>query len=149
MEFITTKIEGVKLFKLNEIQHERGVVLRMMRSDFSEFKKFGEIYFSFINKSNVKVLKRHLSINQFLTVPIGMVAFQIRDERSNSPTNGQIDKILIGMPNKYYLLKIPPMVWYGFESLEEYSLIANCTDGIHNPQEVERIELENSRDYTC
>ena len=47
-------IEGVKITPLKQIKDERGKIMHMLRSDSKIFKKFGEIYFSTVNKGFVK-----------------------------------------------------------------------------------------------
>lgn len=143
MEFITTKIEGVKLFYLQEIFHEYGSILHMLRSDAPYFRGFGEVYFSFINGGTCKGFKRHLRMMQFLTVPVGEVEFKIKDERANSPSCGMVEHIVLGRNVNYSLLQIPPLLWYGFRGLTPApSLIVNCTDIPHDKNEIERCLMD-------
>lgn len=127
-------VEGLELFPLREIFHEQGSILHMLRSDAPHFKNFGEVYFSYVKMGMFKGFKRHLKMTQFLTVPIGSVEFIIRDA-----DNKNIERIVLGLPDNYALLKIPPMLWYGFKGLSEGpNLVANCADMPHQPEEIER-----------
>ena len=77
-------------------------------------------------------------MTQHLTVPIGMIKLVLYDNRENSSTSGKIETLEIGEDN-YCLVKIPPMLWYGFQGISSMpALIANCTDIPHDPDEVER-----------
>ena len=110
----------------------------MLRSDSTLFIRFGEIYFSSVNSGSVKAWKRHFKMTQHLTVPIGMIKLVLYDNRENSSTSGKIETLEIGEDN-YCLVKIPPMLWYGFQGISSMpALIANCTDIPHDPDEVER-----------
>jgi dTDP-4-dehydrorhamnose 3,5-epimerase len=89
-------------------------------------------------------------MTQHLTVPSGSVRFVIHDDRPDSPTQGHTDIIEIGDEDNYCLLKIPPMLWYGFKGVAAIpSLIANCADMAHSPEECERAEmLDNCIPYS-
>jgi len=129
---------GVRLEARREIRDPRGAVLHMLRVDAPEFTAFGEIYFSEILPGFVKAWKRHQRQTPHLIVPIGRVEFVIADDRPGSPTHGLISRLILGRPDHYELLVIPPMLWYGWRTIGETSaLIANCADLTHDPTESE------------
>lgn len=131
-------IDGVALYPLKEIGDERGAVLHMLRADLPGFRGFGEVYFSEVRPGVVKAWKRHARMTQRLAVPVGRVKFVIYDAREGSPTRGALAEHVVGRPNAYRLLVIPPGVWYGFQGIAAGpSLIANCTDLPHDPAESE------------
>ena len=136
---IAGDIEGVHFTPLRQIRDERGSVMRMMRADDAAFEGFGEVYFSTVKAGTVKAWKRHLRMIQNLAVPVGSVRFVIYDGRPDSPTCGAVQEIVNGA-NYYGLLRIPPLVWYGFEGIGDgEALIANCASLPHDPAEVERL----------
>lgn len=136
-------IEGVIVTPLKQIIDDRGKVMHMLRCDSELFKAFGEIYFSVVNYNAVKAWKRHLKMTQNLTVPVGNIKLVIFDNRKDSSTHGKTEVIELG-ENNYSLVKIPPLLWYGFKGLSiTPALIANCADLPHDPNEVERLD-ENS-----
>ena len=62
----------------------------------------------------------------------------IFDDRKESKTKNELMEIIVG-ENNYALIRIPPMVWYGFKGeANDFSLIANCTSMTFNENEVER-----------
>lgn len=138
-------IEGVIVEPLKQIGDERGKVLHMLRADSPLFTRFGEIYFSVVNPGVVKAWKRHLEMTQNFAVPVGMIRLVIYDNRDFSSTNKKIETLEIG-ENNYALVRIPPLLWYGFQGISSVpALIANCTDMPHNPNEVERLELSDKQ----
>ena len=140
------KIEGVTTQPLKEITDSLGSVLHMLRSDSPLFNKFGEIYFSEINPKAIKAWKLHKKITQNIAVPIGKIRLVIYDNRTASSTNGNIAEYQIGRYNNYYLIHIPPMLWYGFQSSEnQKSLIVNCTDLPHDPSESLLLPLNSEK----
>ena len=137
-------IDGVIIQELKQIVDERGKVLHMLRCDSPLFEKFGEIYFSVVNPGAVKAWKLHKEMTLNLTVPIGSIKLVLYDNRSDSPTKRKIQEIYIGHDN-YCLVKIPPMIWNGFQGISEIeSIVANCATIPHDPDEVEQLDPLNS-----
>jgi dTDP-4-dehydrorhamnose 3,5-epimerase and related enzymes len=135
-----TGIEGVWVQKLAEIDTEGGPVLHMLRADDSLYRKFGEIYFSVVLPGAVKAWKYHRLQTQNFAVPWGILEVIIYDDRENSPSRGTIKSFMLGRPDHYRLLHIPPGLWYGFCCRsEETAILANCADIPHSPGESVRI----------
>jgi len=133
-------IEGVFVKKLQKIEDGRGKIMHMMRCDSPFFTTFGEIYFSTVNNGIVKAWRKHLKMTQYFAVPVGKVKLVIFDDRQKSSTKGILCELELGEDN-YALVKIPPLVWYGFQGLSNSpSLIANCADMPHDPNEIERVD---------
>lgn len=129
-------IIDLKIFPLEQIIDSRGAVLHMLRADSKHFKEFGEIYFSEINVGYEKKWKKHIKMRQNFTVPVGKVLFKFYDDRPTSKSYGVKEKIIIGRPNHYYLVIVPPLIWYRFENIfDKQSLIANCSSIPHDPAE--------------
>ena len=129
-------IEGVIIQKLKQIVDERGKVMHMLRCDSPLFTKFGEIYFSIVNPGVVKAWKRHQKMIQNLTVPVGKIRLVLYDSRKSSLNYGKVEVIEI-VEDNYCLVKIPPLVCYGFKGISSVpALIANCTDLPHDPDEL-------------
>ena len=136
---IESKIDGVTILSLKQIEDERGAVLHMLRSDSPVFSKFGEIYFSIVNPGTVKAWKRHKKMTQHFAVPMGRIRLVLFDDRADSRSKEEVEEIILGRPGHYFLLCIPPMLWYGFKCISsEPALIANCTDLPHDPDETEK-----------
>jgi len=142
---IMKNIQDVYVAPLKVIADERGKVMHMLRSDSPLFVQFGEIYFSFVNPDVIKAWKRHLKMTQHFAVPVGRIKLVMYDDREDSPSRNKIEIIEIGEDN-YSLVRIPPLVWYGFQGISSTpAVIANCTDIPHDPTEGERLDLSDSR----
>ena len=141
---IKSKVEGVFISALKQIEDERGAVLHMLRSDSPLFSKFGEIYFSLVNKGVIKAWKRHKAMTQRIAVPIGRIRLVLFDNRTKSASKGMVEEIILGRPDQYYLICIPPMLWYGFQGISESpALLVNCSDIPHDTKESERLSVLN------
>ncbi len=142
----SVEIEGVIIQPLKQIADKRGSVLHMLKNDSSLCKQFGEVYFSEIYSGLVKAWKRHKKQSQNLVVPLGKIRLVIYDDRPNSNTHGKIAQYKLGRPDDYRLIHIPPMLWYGFQGIgDQTSMIANCTDLSHDPEEMESLSADTNQ----
>ncbi len=134
-----SRISGVGVYPLRTIEDERGAVMHMLRSDAAWFDAFGEIYFSKVNPGSVKAWKRHRKMTQHFAVPVGRIRLVLFDDRDASKDDGILEVFELGLPDRYRLIRIPPMVWYGFRGISDGpALIANCSDLPHSQNESER-----------
>jgi dTDP-4-dehydrorhamnose 3,5-epimerase len=103
-----------------------------MKSIDPGYFKFGEAYFSFVEKNAIKAWKRHLKMHLNLIVPVGEIQFIFIDE------DGYQREQLIG--SSYYArITVPPGIWFGFRGVSEpINLLLNIADFVHDPSEVER-----------
>jgi dTDP-4-dehydrorhamnose 3,5-epimerase len=133
-------IDGVKIIPLKQINDERGKIMHVMRNDSEFFTKFGEIYFSAVYPGVVKGWHIHKEMTLNYAVPIGKIKLVLYDDREKSKTKGELMEIFLG-PSNYNLVSIPPMVWNGFKGCGlEMSLVANCSDIPHSPDEIMRLD---------
>ena len=138
-------IKGVILTPLKQIYHPKGDVFRAIKKSDVGFTGFGEAYFSTVHAGDIKSWKKHLRMTLNLIVPVGEIRFVLYDDRELSPTLGETMSVEIGLEN-YLRLTVPPGVWMAFEGLGEgLNLLLNVADMEHDPDEVERAELEKFR----
>ena len=84
-------------------------------------------------------------MTQHFAVPVGKVKLVLYDGREGSQTYGKVEVLQIGEGN-YCMVKVPTMIWYGFQGISEgFSLIANCADIPHDPQEIERTDPSDKK----
>ena len=135
-------IEGVILTPLSKIHHPKGDIYHGMKKSDEGFAGFGEAYFSTINDSEIKGWNRHKSMTLNLVVPVGKVAFIIYDDRQNSNSKGNFFKIELS-PDNYQRLTIPPSLWLAFKGKSNgKNLILNIADMEHDPDEIEKLDLD-------
>jgi len=135
-------IEGVIVSPLKVIDVKGGNVLHAIKASDSEYRGFGEAYFSMIEKGMIKGWKRHKAMTLNLIVPIGAIRFALFDSRDNSATTGKYFEIDLSLEH-YNRLTIPPMVWMGFQGLGEgSSMLLNFANIPHSQSEVEQKELD-------
>lgn len=135
MEQIDSKISGLRFIPKDIFKGPQGAVLKHLSIDNTEFKTFGEVYYSKTFSNQIKGWKYHLNKSQNLVVIHGEVKFVFYDDRDSSPTKGNIEQISIS-PDNYYMIILPPKIWYSFKCISKSeSIIGNITDQPHRPEE--------------
>ena len=134
-------IDGITFTALDKIESDAGSVLHFIKNDDPGYIGFGEVYFSTVKKGAIKAWKMHKLMTLNLVVPVGEVLFVFVDQRKKSKTNGEIYKVRLSS-NPYRRMTVPPGIWFGFMGLSsELNLLSNQADIVHDPQEVERKDL--------
>lgn len=129
-------VDDIMITSLKRIPVAGGDVLHAMKCTDPGFGGFGEAYFSIVEKGAVKAWKCHRKMTLNLVVPVGRVRFVFADDA------GQVRDEVIG-DTHYVRLTVPPGLWFGFQGLATpQSLLLNMADIPHDPEEVERKQLD-------
>ena len=141
---INSFIHDLEILSLRIIEDDRGAVLHMLRSDSDLYSDFGELYFSETKPGIIKAWKCNSKLTQLLAVPKGRIRLVIFDDRLDSCSKGELQILEVGRPDAYQLIKIPNNLWYGFKCIStEPALIANCTNGVHSPDNTRTKNYDN------
>jgi len=134
-------IDGVRVRNLKVIPDERGYLMEMLRSDWPEFEKFGQVYVTASYPGIIKAWHYHkLQWDHFACVS-GMAKAVLYDNRENSPTKGMVNEFHLGYLNPV-LLKIPPLVYHGFTAEgKDTALIVNCPTELYNYEQPDEYRL--------
>lgn len=145
-------VDGACLQPLAVIETAGGPVMHMLRPSgalrpdraTSPLLTLGEVYFSEVLPGAVKAWKRHGRQTQHFAVPVGRLLTALYDVRPSSPTRGAVCSVILGRPNAYALLRIPPGVWHGFAALGGVpALVCNGADMPHDPTEGESLPADS------
>jgi len=132
-------IEGVKVKELKRLKDERGFLMEIMRSDWPEFREFGQVYMTACKPGWVKAWHFHRKQTDSLVVLKGKAKIVLFDSRADSPTHGKVNEF-IADENSPKLIQIPPMVMHGFTALgSEVAYIANVPDRLYNYKEPDEL----------
>jgi dTDP-4-dehydrorhamnose 3,5-epimerase len=135
-------IDGVKLTPLKQIYHPSGDIFHGMKISDIGYSGFEEAYFSTIKEGTIKAWKKHLQMTLNLIVPMGEISFIIFDDRGGSSSKGEFMEVKLSL-NNYQRLTVPPGLWVGFKGIgEQTNLLLNIANMEHNPEEIERKEIE-------
>ncbi|MBI3942337.1 MAG: dTDP-4-dehydrorhamnose 3,5-epimerase family protein [Chloroflexi bacterium] len=134
-------IEGVKTKKLKLIPDERGFLMEMLRSDWEEYERFGQVYLTAVYPGVVKGWHYHKKQTDHFICVAGMAKVVLYDSREDSPTHGQVNEFFIGAQNPI-LVKIPPGVLHGFKGISpETTMIVNVPTELYNYSEPDEFRV--------
>ncbi len=134
-------IEGVKIRRLRVIPDERGYLMEMLRSDWEEYERFGQVYVTAAYPGVVKAWHYHtLQTDHFVCVH-GMAKVVLYDRREDSPTYREVNEFFIGERNPC-LMKVPPLVVHGFKGIgQDMTLMVNVPTELYNYDEPDEYRL--------
>lgn len=139
-------IEGVVTKQLKQAADERGWLTEVLRSDWPEFKKFGQAYVTAAYPQVVKAWHMHKKQTDNMACVKGMMKLVLYDDRENSKTKGEVDEFVIGERN-LLLVQIPPRVWHGFKAVsDDYALLLNVPTEVYNYKEPDEHRLPPDTD---
>lgn len=131
-------IEGVKIRQLNVNPDVRGRLMELMRPDWEEFEKFGQVYMTTAYPGVVKAWHYHKLQRDNFTCVKGMIRLALYDGREGSSTYGQVEEFYIG-EHSPIMVSIPPEVVHGFQCVSDAeAVVINCpteTYDYENPDE--------------
>lgn len=130
-------VKSIKIFKNKVIKNKKGNIIKYVTLQNKFFKKFGEIYFNeiYFNKKKGWILHKK---NVCLIICIyGKVRFHFIDNKLN-------ERIISLKSGTGKIIKIPPQIWFSFQSFEQKSIIANLIEKPHQDNEVvKKVKVKN------
>ncbi len=113
-------IEGVKVKSLRVNLDERGYLMEILRSDDDFFSEFGQCYITTVFPSVVKAWHMHRNQEDNICALKGNIKLVLYDSREHSKSMGELNELFIGERSPA-IVKVPPLVYHGFTSLENES----------------------------
>ena len=136
-----TLIEGVQTKPLRVIPDERGYLMEMLRCDDELFNRFGQVYLTVVYPGVVKGWHYHKKQRDIFIPVKGMLKLVLYDQRSTSPTYGQINEFFIGERNPL-LVAIPVEVVHGFKGIgTEPAYLINVPDAPYDYQQPDEFRI--------
>lgn len=129
----------IEVINLKEIKNSKGNILKILQKKEKFFNKFGEAYFSKVNKKSIKAWKKHKKINLNLTVISGAVKFAFYND-----LNKKFSYIILKEEDKKKIY-IPAGIWFGFKGLDTKNIILSIASGITTKKEILRKTLKEIR----
>ena len=120
--------------------------MEMLRSDWEEFERFGQVYITAAYPGVVKGWHYHKKQTDHFVCVHGMAKVVLYDGRKGSPTHGEVNEFFMGKLSPT-LLKIPPGVMHGFKGIgQEVTLIVNVPTELYNYDEPDEYRLPPDTD---
>lgn len=138
-------INDVIVTPLKIIGAEGGSVYHVLKSHESSYDKFGEAYFSTVDKNVIRPWKRHNRMTLNIAVIVGAIKFVMYDDRIGSETEGIFHEIVLSPMVNYSRLTVPPGIWMAFKGVSDSGegILINIANLPHDPEEVDRLELKD------
>ena len=125
-------IKGVTVKQLKPICDERGRVMEIMRSDWTEFKTFGQVYMTTVYPQAVKAWHYHKKQTDSIVCLKGMLKLVVYDSRPGSATKGEVNEFFIGEHNPA-IVQVPPMIYHGFKCVSnDEAVVVNVPTHVYN-----------------
>ena len=129
-------LDNIELFKLKKINNPKGDIWHGLKKSEPSFIEFGEAYFSFINKNEIKGRKMHKEATLNFIVPVGEIKFILHDGKILNKNLKNYKIFCLGEKN-FSRLTIPPNIWVSFLGLKTKNILLNISSKEHDPQESE------------
>jgi dTDP-4-dehydrorhamnose 3,5-epimerase len=137
-------IHGVLVVPLRQFPDERGKVMHMLRADDPHFRGFGEIRFAVVYPGRVRGWDLHRATTLSYAVVRGTVRMALYDDRTGSPSRGEVAEVFAGDGN-YVLVQVPPGVWHGFQGIgTEPAVVAGFATLPLDPREAVHVDPRQS-----
>jgi len=136
------KLIDVVYSKPDIFKTEKGSVFKGIGKDDTGFKKFGETYFSFVNRNKIKGWKCHSKMTCNIICITGEVKVILCEmSQTHNEITEKIEFIL--SRNNYGRLSIPPDIWFGIKGQQKENIILNIADIIHEDDEVTTMDIQH------
>lgn len=134
-------IEGVLVRPLKSIADERGRLMELLRSDWPEFLKFGQVYMTSAYPGVTKAWHYHKKQTDHFACLSGMMKLVLYDGRKGSKTFGAVNEFFMGEHNPL-LVRIPARVYHGFKGIgEKECVLINVPDVPYDYKEPDEYRL--------
>lgn len=134
-------IEGVHLRRLVRHMDERGSLTELLRSDWPEFRGFGQATVTLNYPGIIRAWHWHTKQTDLFVVVSGTVKLPLYDARPDSSTQGQIDEFFLGEQN-FVALLVPPGVYHGYETLgAKPALILNFPNRLYDSEHPDELRI--------
>lgn len=141
-------IEGVETKGLQVNVDERGHLVEVFRDDWNLYDQHPAMsYFSMTYPGVVRAWHRHLrgQIDHFVC-PKGRIKIGIYDDRTDSPTQGELNTFVVGEHNQM-AVRIPGSCWHGFKAIgDEPALLLNFPTNLYDYDDPDEERLPHDTD---
>lgn len=141
-------IHDVQVRELQVNADERGRLAEIFREDWPEYDIDPAMaYYSMTDPDIIRAWHRHLEgqIDHFVC-PTGRVKVAIYDDRDDSPTQGELDEIVIG-EHVQRVVRIPGDCWHGFKAIsDDPAMLINFPTELYDYDDPDEVRLPYDTD---
>lgn len=139
-------IQDVKVVPLTTHMDDRGYLTEIARhNDAPEahgvVHKFGQVYLvGDLTQGTIRGFHKHNILWDWFFISHGSAKFVLKDDRDDSPTNGELMTIVIGA-RKPAMVVVPPGVYHGWMSLEDDTQMISVASEYYNSAEPDEVRI--------
>ncbi|HHT9117905.1 MAG TPA: dTDP-4-dehydrorhamnose 3,5-epimerase family protein [Candidatus Hypogeohydataceae bacterium YC38] len=134
-------IQDVKLVNLEARVDERGYLIEVLRATDGHFTRFGQVYLvGDATRGIIRAWHKHERLWDWFFISHGSAKFALRDDRSSSPTYGEMNTFILGERNPS-LLVVPPGVYHGWMSLEDDTQLISTASEVYNRDKPDEVRV--------
>ncbi len=135
------EIEGVRIRDLTTHRDDRGSLTELLRSDWSEFTRFGQVILTVNLPGVVRGWHAHEAQADVIVVVSGRMVIALYDPRDRSPSRGAVSEHLADGKHLFALF-VPPGVFHGYKTLgDQAALVINIPDRLYDNGAPDEIRL--------
>ena len=127
-------MEQIEIIKKKIIKNSKGNIIHLLKKNDKNFRSFGEMYLSTINKQKIKGWNYHKKMHMNLIVLKGKVKFVFFDNRKKSINYNNFLEVEVS-DKCFKMIKVPSNIWFAFKGLTKESFILNTANILHDPLE--------------
>lgn len=133
-------IEGVEVKELVGHADDRQVFREVIRVTDAFFGEgFGQLSYALMHPGTAKAWHVHARQVDWWYVPMGALKVALYDTRSDSPTCGELQELLLGPEYGHKVVRIPPGVAHGCRVLGGITQLFYVTSRVYDPADEGRI----------
>lgn len=126
-------IEGVAVRPLVRDSDERGSLTELLRSDWPEFRGFGQALLTVNLPGVIRGWHWHERQTDVIVVVRGTALVPLYDGRPGSPSHGRLMELVVG-GEELTAITVPPGVYHGYRTLsQDPAMILNFPDRTYDP----------------
>ena len=128
-------IEGVVVVPREAHVDDRGYLIEIFRSTDPHFTRFGQVYLvGDIKAGTIRAFHKHERMWDWFFISHGTAKFVLKDDRSDSPTHGNMKTIVCG-DRCPAMVTVPPGVYHGWMALADDTQLVSIASEVYDRTE--------------
>ena len=134
-------IEGVAVAPLVAHVDDRGYLIEILRAVDPHFTTFGQVYLvGNLARGVIRAFHKHQAMWDWFFISHGTAKFVLVDDRSLSPTYGQMNVLVVSSRNPS-LIAVPPGVYHGWMSLEDDTQMVSIASEVYRRAQPDEVRI--------
>ena len=120
---------------------DRGYLIEIVRAVDPHFTKFGQVYLvGNFARGVIRAYHKHEQLWDWFFISHGAAKFALVDDRSASPTHGEMNTFVVSGKNPH-VIAVPPGVYHGWMSLEDDTQMISVASEVYNRTQPDEVRI--------